>query len=145
MSQRATDIDGSGGPIAAVLGPGYEPRAEQVCMAEAVERCFADRSHVLVEAGTGVGKSFAYLVPALVRATALHESGGDGDEHDRAAGAVVQKDIPMLQAALGDGGACKAVLVKGRGNYVSIRRLKLASERQERLLPESRRRGGRWR
>lgn len=137
MTIAASSLLGSGGPIAAALGSGYEPRAEQVRMAEAVERCFADRSHVLVEAGTGVGKSFAYLVPALVRATALHETVVVATNTIALQEQLVQKDIPMLQAALGDLGACKAVLVKGRGNYVSIRRLKLASERQDKLLPDA--------
>lgn len=122
------------GPIARALGEGYEPRPEQLRMAELVEGCFADRSHVLVEAGTGVGKSFAYLVPALVRATALQETVVVATNTIALQEQLVRKDIPVLQAALGELGACKAVLVKGRGNYVSIRRLKLASQRQDSLL-----------
>jgi ATP-dependent DNA helicase DinG len=137
MTAAAASLLGAEGPIARALGDGYEPRAEQLRMAELVERCFSDRSHVLVEAGTGVGKSFAYLVPALVRATALHETVVVATNTIALQEQLVRKDIPMLQAALGELGACKAVLVKGRGNYVSIRRLKLASQRQDKLLPDA--------
>tara|TARA_R110000782_G_scaffold57258_28_gene119843 strand:- start:11040 stop:13109 length:2070 start_codon:yes stop_codon:yes gene_type:complete len=137
MTAAAASLLGAEGPVARALGDGYEPRAEQLRMAELVERCFSDRSHVLVEAGTGVGKSFAYLVPALVRATALHETVVVATNTIALQEQLVRKDIPMLQAALGELGACKAVLVKGRGNYVSIRRLKLASQRQDKLLADA--------
>jgi ATP-dependent DNA helicase DinG len=106
-------------------------------MAALVEQCLTDRSHLLVEAGTGVGKSFAYLVPAIVRATAMQETVVVATNTIALQEQLVRKDIPMLQAALGELGACKAVLVKGRGNYVSIRRLKLASQRQDKLLPDA--------
>ncbi|MBV8317618.1 MAG: hypothetical protein JOZ53_21975, partial [Planctomycetaceae bacterium] len=58
-------ILGPGGAIARRL-PGYEPRPQQLTMAEAVADAIAARSHLIVEAGTGVGKSFAYLVPAIL-------------------------------------------------------------------------------
>lgn len=137
MTTAAASLLGAEGPIARALGDGYEPRDEQLRMAGLVEQCFADRSHVLVEAGTGVGKSFAYLVPALVRATALHETIVVATNTIALQEQLVRKDIPMLQAALGELGGCKAVLVKGRGNYVSIRRLKLASQRQDKLLTDA--------
>jgi ATP-dependent DNA helicase DinG len=132
-----TTILGENGPIARTLGTAYEPRDEQLRMAALVEQCLADRSHLLVEAGTGVGKSFAYLVPALVRAAAMQETVVVATNTIALQEQLVGKDIPMLQAALGELGQCKAVLVKGRGNYVSLRRLKLASERQDRLLPDA--------
>lgn len=137
MTAAAASLLGADGPIARALGDGYEPRDEQLRMAALVEGCLADRSHLLVEAGTGVGKSFAYLVPALVRATTLHETVVIATNTIALQEQLVRKDIPMLQAALGELGACKAVLVKGRGNYVSIRRLKLASQRQDKLLPDA--------
>src|SRR5437868_764431 len=56
------------GPIAASLGDTFEPRPEQVEMAAAVAAAMNSKSHLLVEAGTGVGKSFAYLIPAILRA-----------------------------------------------------------------------------
>lgn len=137
MTIAAANLLGEAGPIANALGPGYEPRAEQLRMAGLVERCLADRSHLLVEAGTGVGKSFAYLVPAIVRAASMQETVVVATNTIALQEQLVQKDIPLLQAALGELGSCKAVLVKGRGNYVSIRRLKLASQRQDKLLPDA--------
>lgn len=137
MTVAASSLLGAEGPIARALGEGYEPRAEQLRMAALVEQCLTDRSHLLVEAGTGVGKSFAYLVPAIVRATAMQETVVVATNTIALQEQLVRKDIPMLQAALGELGACKAVLVKGRGNYVSIRRLKLASQRQDKLLPDA--------
>jgi ATP-dependent DNA helicase DinG len=137
VTTAAASLLGAEGPIARALGGGYEPRAEQLRMAALVEQCLTDRSHLLVEAGTGVGKSFAYLVPAIVRATAMQETVVVATNTIALQEQLVRKDIPMLQAALGELGACKAVLVKGRGNYVSIRRLKLASQRQDKLLPDA--------
>ncbi len=137
MTIAAASLLGDEGPIAAALGSGYEPRAEQLRMAGLVEEAFEHRSHLIVEAGTGVGKSFAYLVPALVRATLRQETVVIATNTIALQEQLVAKDIPMLQAALGELGKCKAVLVKGRGNYVSIRRLKLASQRQDRLLADA--------
>src|SRR5262245_38991551 len=62
-------ILGPGGAVAHQLD-GYETRPQQLAMAEAVEEALAEKRHLMVEAGTGVGKSFAYLVPALLAATA---------------------------------------------------------------------------
>ena len=61
----AAEILGTTGRIAARLKH-YEERPEQLAMATAVEKAFAARKHLVVEAGTGVGKSFAYLVPAIL-------------------------------------------------------------------------------
>ena len=64
---NVASVLGTAGAIARRL-PGYEPRAEQLAMAEAVESAIAHRKHLVAEAGTGVGKSFAYLVPAILAA-----------------------------------------------------------------------------
>jgi ATP-dependent DNA helicase DinG len=61
---------GPGGRISALL-TGYETRDEQLRMAKAVAEAIESRTHLMVEAGTGVGKSFAYLVPAILAATEL--------------------------------------------------------------------------
>ena len=63
-----TDLLGPGGAVARQLER-YEPRPQQLEMAQAVADAIANRSHLLVEAGTGVGKSFSYLVPAILAAT----------------------------------------------------------------------------
>ena len=69
--------------IEAILGPGgsiarriknYEHRNEQMAMAHAVEEALRNRHHLIVEAGTGVGKSFGYLVPAILHATAVENA-----------------------------------------------------------------------
>jgi len=134
------------GPIAELLAGDYEPRPEQVRMALAVEQAMESRSHLLVEAGTGVGKSYAYLVPSIVRAANKGETIVIATNTIALQEQLVHKDVPTLLSTLDEhrgedgaawGGKVKAVLVKGRGNYVSIRRLKLASERQERLFADA--------
>ncbi|MBO6513231.1 MAG: hypothetical protein JJ974_04625 [Phycisphaerales bacterium] len=155
MDDSISYILGADGPIAARLGEGYEPREEQLKMAGAVDRAMEARSHLFVEAGTGVGKSFAYLVPAIVRAMRNGEKVVIATNTIALQEQLVKKDIPVLLdalASLGDEGyedgrasesditgeprECKAVLVKGRGNYMSIRRLRLASERRNKLFPD---------
>ncbi|MFG0246670.1 MAG: ATP-dependent DNA helicase [Phycisphaerales bacterium JB052] len=125
---------GEAGPIATMLGDGYEPRDQQIAMSRAVERAFEAKSHLLVEAGTGVGKSFAYLVPAMMRAIQNRETIVVATNTIALQEQIVKKDIPLLDRAMESFGSCKSVLVKGRGNYMSIRRLKLASERKNKLL-----------
>ncbi len=69
MSLDVDSILGPSGSIARRLG-NYENRPEQLALAHAVARALRDRKHLIAEAGTGVGKSFAYLVPAILHATA---------------------------------------------------------------------------
>jgi len=153
---------GDDGVIASILGDGYEARPEQLRMASAVSRTLANKSHLVVEAGTGVGKSFAYLVPAIQRAISCNETVVVATNTIALQEQLMRKDVPLLGRSLevgdgsvdgdededdgldacptGDGewgGELRAVLAKGRGNYLSIRRLKLASGRQERLLPDA--------
>lgn len=127
---KATEVLAPGGPIAAALG-GYEERPQQLAMAEAVESAFADRQHLLVEAGTGVGKSFAYLVPAMLAVQqnmrvvistytiALQEQ-------------LVRKDLPFLQQHTGL--AVRPCLGKGRANYLCSRRLDVAGKRADKVF-----------
>ena len=154
------EILGPAGRIAARLKH-YEHRPEQLAMAEAVDRAIREKHHLVVEAGTGVGKSFAYLVPAILAAAGeqVEEGGrgareearrrrrGKGREGKRPLRIVVsthtislqeqllQKDIPFLNSVIPL--EFTAVLVKGRGNYVSLRRLKNALERMNSLFGES--------
>ena len=74
----SAEILGPAGRIAARL-KGYEHRGEQLAMAEAVDRAVEQSHHLIVEAGTGVGKSFAYLVPAILTAAS---SGGSRPSDD---------------------------------------------------------------
>lgn len=125
------DILGPGGLIAQHL-PSYEPRPQQLEMAEGVFSAFEDREHLIVEAGTGVGKSFAYLVPAILSAK----------EHSRRAiistytialqEQLIGKDLPFLHDVLPM--EFSAVLGKGRNNYLCFRRLEMAVKAREKLL-----------
>lgn len=124
-------ILGTEGIIARRL-PGYQQRPEQLEMAAAIEQAFASSRHLLVEAGTGVGKSFAYLVPAIQRATQAGERVIISTHTIALQEQLISRDIPFLQAIWPD--EFTAVLVKGRNNYLSIRRLVEASERQNMLF-----------
>lgn len=136
LSTRA--LLGETGPVAALLGPSYEAREQQLRMGDAVARAMDQRRVLLVEAGTGVGKSFGYLAPAIERIVRFGERVVVATNTIALQEQLLSKDIPVLQAACATLGAeFKAVLVKGRGNYLSVRRLKLASERQEKLLADA--------
>lgn len=112
--------------------PHFESRPQQVEMAAAVEQALERRGKLLVEAGTGVGKSFAYLLPAIKRIVEHEERVVVVTNTINLQEQLIEKDIPLLNAVIPE--EFSAVLVKGRGNYVSLRRLKLASERQDRLF-----------
>lgn len=149
MHELVRELLSAGGPIATALGEGFESRREQIEMGEAVARTLASHGRLLAEAGTGVGKSYAYLAPAMLRA-ALHGEVVVIATHTIALQEqLLHKDIPLLRrvlepelARLAGAGSTPArslnpVLVKGRGNYVSLRRLELASKRQDRLFADA--------
>src|SRR5262245_12389300 len=129
---------------AAILGPdgaiarrlaNYESRPQQLHMAEAVAEAIADPHHLMVEAGTGVGKSFAYLVPALLAATAAKDGRVVVSTHTISLQEqLVKKDLPFLQHVMPRD--FTAALVKGRSNYLSRRRLRVAQQRQALLLAD---------
>jgi len=133
----ARDVLGASGRIAARLAQ-YEERPQQLEMAQAVERAIRDESHLIVEAGTGVGKSFAYLVPAILAATSGRPDTGERRRVVVSTHTIslqeqlIDRDIPFLNAVLPV--EFSAVLVKGRSNYISLRRLKGAVERARSLF-----------
>lgn len=148
MTLIAADILGPDGRIAARL-QNYEQRPQQLEMAEAVAKAIAEKKHLVAEAGTGVGKSFAYLVPAILAATELQAERGptaNGDAPPPGPKIVVSthtislqeqligKDLPLLNAVIPR--EFSAVLVKGRRNYLSLRRLDLALARSRSLFNE---------
>ena len=104
------------GPLARTL-PGYRPRAEQVEMARAVCRAMQGGRSAL-EAGTGVGKTFAYLAPVLQGEVSAVVSTGTRALQDQ----LTSRDIPTLSAALGR--APQVVALKGRANYVCRKRVR---------------------
>ncbi|HYT87157.1 MAG TPA: helicase C-terminal domain-containing protein, partial [Gemmataceae bacterium] len=129
-----TAILGPDGVIARRLG-NYEVRPQQLEMADAVARAIARRNHLMVEAGTGVGKTFAYLVPAILAALADKECRIVISTHTISLQEqLIHKDIPFLQSVLPR--PFNAVLVKGRSNYLSLRRLRVAQQRVRSLLAE---------
>src|SRR5436190_17534253 len=96
MSRSA--VLGSAGAIVQRLG-NYEPRPQQLEMAGAVASAIAERRHLMVEAGTGVGKSFAYLVPAMQAALADDECRVVVSTHTISLQEqLIRKDIPFLQS-----------------------------------------------
>jgi ATP-dependent DNA helicase DinG len=130
--------------IVSILGPAgaiarrlsnYESRPQQLDMADAVAGAIAEPHHLMVEAGTGVGKSFAYLVPALQAAMADKECRVVVSTHTISLQEqLIHKDIPFLRTVMPK--EFKAVLVKGRSNYLSLRRLRGALQRVGTLLAE---------
>lgn len=115
-TSSARELLSGRGPLARTL-PGYAPRPEQQAMAEAVERSLREAGTLLVEAGTGVGKTFAYLVPALLCGGKVLVSTGTKNLQDQ----LFSKDLPVVRRALGV--AVKTALLKGRANYLCLHRL----------------------
>ena len=114
------------GPLARTL-PRFEPRPEQVRMACGIYQALLNRRHLVVEAGTGVGKSFAYLVPAIhnlakSRAKVLVSTFTITLQEQ-----LIGKDIPALTKALPQNFSAR--LAKGRANYLCLRRLNFALRR----------------
>jgi ATP-dependent DNA helicase DinG len=122
-------IFGGDGPFAQKLD-GYEPRIGQLQMAQLVERGIMEGMHTIVEAGTGVGKSLAYLVPAARSGKKVVLSTGTIALQEQ----LVRKDIPLVQQALEL--PLRVTLLKGRSHYLC--RLKLERLRENRLLAPSR-------
>lgn len=125
-------ILGPTGAIARRLGEEYEHRPQQLQMAEAVERALAEGRHLLVEAGTGVGKSFAYLLPVIDWAVKHKKRVVVSTHTISLQEQLIDKDIPLIQAVYP--GEFSAVLVKGRSNYLCQRRLEQAYLRQGMLF-----------
>ncbi|SMP76416.1 ATP-dependent DNA helicase DinG [Neorhodopirellula lusitana] len=180
--QPPLDVDAILGPDGSISRrlPNYEPREQQLAMAREVAASIAAAEHLVVEAGTGTGKSFAYLVPAILHATAdqgeLGEAASlDQEEADEPIDDVVKpsadigklsdagnptsdatekppkkrrvlisthtislqeqligKDMPLLNSVVPR--EFSAVLVKGRGNYLSIRRMNRAIAKSTSLM-----------
>ena len=107
--------------------PGFEYRPEQKQMISAVTRTFGEGGHLMVEGGTGVGKSVAYLLPAILFAVANGQRVVVSTNTINLQEQLLQKDIPALTAALEKAGeipegGLRAVSLKGRANYFCIRR-----------------------
>jgi ATP-dependent DNA helicase DinG len=121
MAAPLADILGPDGPLAAAL-PGYVTRPQQVAMAEHVAAALDSRTQLIVEAGTGTGKTFAYLVPALLSGRRVIVSTGTRTLQDQ----LYHRDLPTIGRALGR--PVRVALLKGRANYLCRHRLELAEQ-----------------
>lgn len=121
-----SDIFGSEGPLERAL-PGFKVRRQQLRMAERVAAAIHGRETLAVEAGTGTGKTFAYLVPALLSNARVLVSTGTRTLQDQ----LFSKDLPLVAAALGR--PAKVALLKGRSNYLCRYRLAQAGSEHEQL------------
>jgi ATP-dependent DNA helicase DinG len=118
---RARELLGPSGPLAASMN-GYELREGQLQMAEAVERALDEDRVVLCEAGTGTGKTLAYLVPALLSGRRVVVSTGSKALQEQ----IALKDLPLIAQHLGI--EPNAMMVKGLNNYLCLRRFAELSE-----------------
>lgn len=144
------EILGPTGRIAARLA-NYEHRVDQLTMADAVANAIENQHHLVAEAGTGIGKSFAYLVPAILAATqpdlATEERAPTAENENRQSTPrrivvstqtislqeqLMDNDLPLLNAVIPR--EFTAVLVKGRRNYLSLRRLQAALARADSMF-----------
>jgi DNA polymerase-3 subunit epsilon/ATP-dependent DNA helicase DinG len=108
-------------PLARAL-VGYEPRNEQVRMAQLVGNTLNTGGQLLVEAGTGTGKGLAYLLPAALRALQGKQRVVVSTATTNLQDQLFEHDLPLVAAALGPGAELRASVLKGRGNYLCLRR-----------------------
>jgi len=139
VTTRANKLLGPEGAIAQRLGD-YEERPQQLALAKAVEAALANHTHLLAEAGTGIGKSFAYLVPAIQHAVA-HRDDGPVVVSTRTIALeqqLEQKDLPFLQSVLRSALDLdfSAVTAVGRNNYLCLRRMHLARQESQLLFAD---------
>jgi ATP-dependent DNA helicase DinG len=117
------EVFGPRGPLARTLA-GFMPRRSQLAMAQRVALALENRAPLVVEAGTGTGKTFAYLVPALLSGKRVIISTGTRTLQDQ----LFNKDLPLVAGAIGV--PARVALLKGRSNYLCGYRLKqLGSQR----------------
>jgi ATP-dependent DNA helicase DinG len=114
------------GPFSESL-PGFAPREAQIAMAKAVEKALNGGDSLVVEAGTGIGKTLAYLVPALLSGERVIISTGTKTLQDQ----LFFRDLPMVRETLGV--SVKPALLKGRANYLCLHRMMIS--RTEGRLP----------
>ncbi|MEF8706908.1 MAG: ATP-dependent DNA helicase, partial [Candidatus Accumulibacter sp. UW27] len=111
MTALLADLFSAAGPLAAGV-PGYRPRPQQLELAERIAAAIADQRVLVAEAGTGTGKTYAYLVPALLSSGKVIVSTGTRNLQDQ----LFTRDIPTIRKALGS--PVRVALLKGRANYL---------------------------
>ena len=118
---KAAEVLAADGPLARELD-GFAPRSEQQQLASAVEQTLRQGGSLICEAGTGTGKTFAYLVPALLSGGKTIISTGTKNLQDQ----LFHRDLPLVRKALG--ASTQIALLKGRANYLCGHRLELSLE-----------------
>src|SRR5438105_11313618 len=117
LLERAFAADG---PLGARI-PGFRRRPQQLELAQAIHAAIEGNEVLVAEAGTGTGKTFAYLVPALLAGGKVIVSTGTKTLQDQ----LFYRDLPAVREALASGAS--AALLKGRANYVCLYRLRRAA------------------
>lgn len=135
---RTTDLSAlaliqPGGRLAQHL-KGFEARPQQQAMLQGVLQAYQDQAIALIEAGTGIGKSVAYLIPAILRAAKTGERTVISTNTITLQEQLIHKDIPMVLQALGL--EVKAELVKGMGNYLCLRKTEEALMESQLFSPD---------
>ena len=128
LDERVVEVFASGGPLQGCLDA-YRPRNVQIEMACAVSSAIAGRDVLVCEAGTGTGKTLAYLVPALLSGRRTIVSTGTRHLQDQ----LFFRDLPVVRKALASPARC--ALLKGRSNYLCRERLKRHAARSRQLDP----------
>jgi ATP-dependent DNA helicase DinG len=126
---KLTEFFGEQSPLKDLL-PGFTPRAGQGWMAEAVAEAIANRDKLVVEAGTGTGKTFAYLIPALMSGRKTIISTGTKALQDQ----LYHRDLPLVGKAMGR--PVTTALLKGRANYLCPQRLDQVTDPAPALLED---------
>jgi ATP-dependent DNA helicase DinG len=110
---------GENGPLQAMIA-GYQVRANQQALSDAIHEAFTSNSVLAAEAGTGIGKTFAYLIPAIISGKKVIISTGTKHLQDQ----LFQLDLPVVLKALK--ASIKTAVLKGRANYLCAHRLEIA-------------------
>jgi ATP-dependent DNA helicase DinG len=121
VKEQLQRIFASDGPLAGRI-PGFKLRTQQLEMAEAIGQAIQATGLLVAEAGTGTGKTFAYLVPALLGGGKVIISTGTKTLQDQ----LFNRDVPAVREALASGAS--TALLKGRANYVCLYRLRRAAD-----------------
>jgi ATP-dependent DNA helicase DinG len=129
VQQNLAEFFGVDGALAGCLD-GFAPRPEQLAMAEEVSNAIAGGHNLVVEAGTGTGKTLAYLVPALLSGQRVIISTGTRTLQDQ----LFHRDLPMIGRALGRPAVVR--LLKGRANYLCLYRLDQLQHGTDEQMPK---------
>ncbi len=121
MGERSSEVLGDSGVFTRSI-EGFQSRRPQMEMADAVADAIAERSMLVAEAGTGTGKTYAYLVPALLSGERVIISTGTKNLQDQ----LFHRDLPAVRKLLGRG--VVTALLKGRSNYLCLYRMAQADE-----------------